>query len=138
MKLRFSFTFKIMLPYLVLAGLFMVIFLREIEQGHGWMMGLSAGGVIISLILGVVHAVWLKKHLKRIGELVVKLTRGSIPRFIASKASGEIGDLERNLEKHVSNLQEIASFSRSMATGDFTEKFEKLSRRMRWERPYSH
>jgi len=39
----------------------------------------------------------------------------------------EIGDLERNLEKHVSSLREVVAFSRSMATGDFTGRYEKLS-----------
>ena len=76
MKLRFSFTLKIMMPYLVLAGLFMIIFLSEFDQGHGWVIGLSAAGVIISLIMGIVHNVWLKKPLKRIRELVAMLTRG--------------------------------------------------------------
>jgi len=127
MKLRFSFTLKIMLPYLVLAGLFLTIFLSEFDQGHGPVIWLSAGGMIVSLILGIIHNVWLKKPLKRIRDLVVKLTKGNIPSFNASKAADEIGDLERNLEKHVSNLREIVAFSRSMATGDFTGRFEKLS-----------
>ena len=127
MKLRFSFTFKIMLPYLVLAGLFVVIFLSEFNEGHGLVIWLSAGGVMVSLIMGILHNVWLKKPLKRIRDLIVKLTRGKMPLFNASNASDEIGDLERNLEKHVTNLRGIVSFSRSMATGDFTGKFEKLS-----------
>jgi HAMP domain-containing protein len=127
MKLRFSFTVRIMLPYLVLAVLFAVIFLSEFNEGHDLVVWLSAGGVMVSLIMGILHNVWLKKPLKRLRDLIVKLTRGNIPLFNASKATDEIGDLERNLEKHVTNLRGIASFSRSMATGDFTGKFEKLS-----------
>ena len=127
MKLRFSFTVRIMLPYLVLAVLFAVIFLSEFNEGHGLVVWLSAGGVMVSLIMGILHNVWLKKPLKRLRDLIVKLTRGNIPLFNASNATDEIGDLERNLEKHVTNLRGIASFSRSMATGDFTGKFEKLS-----------
>lgn len=127
MKLRFSFTIKIMLPYLVLAGLFLAIFLSEYNQGHGPVIWLSAAGMMVSLTFGIVHNVWLKKPLKRVRDLIVKLTRGNIPLFNASKAADEIGDLERNLEKHVSNLREIAAFSTSMATRDFTGRFEKLS-----------
>ena len=127
MKLRFSFTIKIMLQYLVLAGLFLAIFLSEFDQGHGPVIWLSAAGMIVSMTFGIVHNVWFKKPLKRVRDLIVKLTRGNIPLFNASRAADEIGDLERNLEKHVSNLREIAAFSRSMATGDFTGRFEKLS-----------
>jgi len=127
MKLRFSFTIKIMLPYLVLAGLFLAIFLSEFNQEHGPVIWLSAAGIMVSLTFGIVHNVWLKKPLKRVRNLIVKLTRGNIPLFNASNAADEIGDLERNLEKHVSNLREIAAFSTSMATRDFTGRFEKLS-----------
>ncbi|MDF1575999.1 MAG: GAF domain-containing protein [Bacteroidales bacterium] len=35
--------------------------------------------------------------------------------------------MERSLEKHVSKLKNIAAFSRSMATGEFTGQYEKLS-----------
>jgi len=83
--------------------------------------------MMVSLTIGIVHNVWLKKPLKRVRNLIVKLTRGNIPLFNASNAADEIGDLERNLEKHVSNLREIAAFSTSMAARDFTGRFEKLS-----------
>ncbi|MCK5137494.1 MAG: GAF domain-containing protein [Bacteroidales bacterium] len=127
MKLRFSFTLKIMLPYLAIAALFLFIFLGELVEGHSPVIWLSAAGIVASIIVGIVHIVWLKKPLYRIRNLVVQLTRGNMPVFSASKATDEIGDLERGLEKHVSNLQQIAAFSRSMATGDFTGRFDKLS-----------
>jgi putative methionine-R-sulfoxide reductase with GAF domain len=58
---------------------------------------------------------------------VTQLTRGSFPSFIATKTRDEIGELERSLEQHVSNLKDIAAFSRSMARGNFTGNYEKLS-----------
>jgi transcriptional regulator with GAF, ATPase, and Fis domain len=69
----------------------------------------------------------LAKPLGRISRLVGKLTLGIIPDFKASRASDEIGELERKLETHVTNLKEIAAFSRSIGKGDFTGKYEKLS-----------
>lgn len=39
-----------------------------------------------------------------------------------------IGDLERHLETHVSNLKNLAAFSRAMAGDDFTGKYKKLGR----------
>ena len=127
MKFRFSFTIKIFLPYLVIASLFLVLFVSEMDQGHPLVIGLSAAGIAVSILLGVIHVFWLKRPLYRIRDLVVQLSRGNMPSFSASKASDEIGDLERNLEKHVNNLQSLTRFSRAMATGDFTGKYEKLS-----------
>lgn len=127
MRLRFSFTLKIMLPYLVIAGLFLTIFLGESIQVHKLVIWLSATGVVASLILGALHYMWLKRPLLRIRNLVVKLSRGNLPVFNASKAGDEIGDLERNLEIHISNIRKLTSFTRSMAKGDFTGRIESLS-----------
>lgn len=127
MKLRFSFTFKIMLPYLVLAGLFLALFLSEFDQGHSLVFWLSAGGMILSIVLGVLQNIWLKRPLNRVRNLIVKLTRGNIPEFTASRSADEIGELEKDLEKHVSHLRGIADFSRSLSSGDFSSNYEKLS-----------
>jgi methyl-accepting chemotaxis protein len=69
----------------------------------------------------------LKRSLNKIRSLVGQLTRGHIPVFDARKNADEIGELEKDLEKHVSNLRSIAAFSRAMAEGDFTGHFQKLS-----------
>jgi methyl-accepting chemotaxis protein len=127
MKFRFSFTIKILLPYLVIASLFLVLFVSEFDKGHSLVIGLSAAGVAFSFLVGVIHVFWLKRPFYRIRGLVVQLTRGNMPSFSASKASDEMGDLERNLEKHVDNLRSLTHFTRAMASGDFTGKFEKLS-----------
>ena len=127
MNIRAPLTLKIIWPYLVIAALFFTIFLSEIEEGHPNVVWLSAIGVALSLLLGVLHSIWLKNPIYRIRNLVVRLTRGNIPEFKASHMADEIGDLERNLEKHVSSLREVVAFSRSMATGDFTGRYEKLS-----------
>ena len=127
MKLRISFTFKIILPYLVIASLFLLIFLSEMESENALAIGLSAAGVAASILLGVIHIFWLKRPLYRIRNLVIQLTRGNLPAFNSSSATDEIGDLERNLEKHVENLQALTNFTRSLASGDFTGKYEKLS-----------
>jgi len=58
---------------------------------------------------------------------VKQLTRGKIPEFKASPSGDEVGDLELSLEKHVGNLRDVAAFTRSMSTGDFTGRYEKLS-----------
>jgi len=127
MRVRVSFTFKILLPYLVLAVLFFLVFLVAYGKGNLQEMWLSLAGMAISFGLGVVHRFWLIKPLGRVTRLVGKLTRGNIPDFKATRARDEIGDLERSLETHVSNLKEIAAFSRSMARGDFAGQYEKLS-----------
>jgi len=127
MRVRFSFTFKILLPYLVLALLFFLVFLEAINMEHSREMWLAIAGMTGSFGLGLMHHFWLVKPLGRVSRLVGKLTRGIIPDFTASRARDEIGDLERRLETHVSNLREIAAFSRSMGKGDFTGRYEKLS-----------
>ena len=127
MKLRFSFTFKILLPYLALAALFFIIFLSEFQQGLTLIAWLAAAGVFLSILLGIFYKLWIKKPLNRIRKLVVQLARGHIPEFKASPSGDEVGDLELSLEKHVGNLRDIAAFTRSMSTGDFTGRYEKLS-----------
>jgi methyl-accepting chemotaxis protein len=127
MKPRFSFTFKILLPYLVFALLFLLVFLAAFQEGPSVVVLLSLAGMGTTFLAGIVHLLWLKRPLDRIGRLVAQLTRGHIPEFKAKRLGDEIGDLESSLEKHVSNLKDIAAFSRSMATGDFTGSYEKLS-----------
>ena len=127
MKVRLSFTFKILLPYLVLILLFFLIFLGVFRKGYPGLVLLSLTGMGGALLLGMVHHYWLKRLLRRISRLVAQLTRGSFPSFKATKTADEIGELERSLEKHVSNLKDIAAFSRSLATGDYAGSYEKLS-----------
>jgi len=127
MRVRFSFTFKILLPYLVLALLFFLVFLGAFQKGQSAEMWLSVAGMAVTLFFGIVQLLWLKRPIGRISRLMGQLTWGNIPEFRATKNTDEIGDLERSLEKHASNLKNIAAFSRSMATGDFTGRYEKLS-----------
>ena len=127
MKLRFSFTFKILLPYLALAALFFLIFLSEFQGEASPLTWLSATGVLLCILFGIFHNLWLKKPLNKVKKLVVQLTRGKIPEFKAKSSGDEVGDLELSLEKHVANLRNIAAFTRSMSTGDFTGRYEKLS-----------
>lgn len=128
MKLRFSFTFKILLPYLALAAIFFLIFLNEFQQGPGLIAWIAAIGLLLSFLFGIFHNLWLKKPINRIKKLVAQLTQGKIPDFHASPSGDELGDLERSLEKHVGNLGDIAAFARSMSSGDFSGPYERLSK----------
>jgi len=127
MKVRFSFSLKILLPYLVLMLLFFLIFLGTLRMGQSALVYLSLAGMAVSLLFGILHHNWLKKPLSRVGRLVEQLTRGGMPLIRKSKATDEIGELERSLGLHVSNLKDIAAFSRSMARGNFSLDYEKLS-----------
>jgi methyl-accepting chemotaxis protein len=127
MKVRLSFTLKILLPYLVLILIFFLIFLGVFQNGQPGLVILSLVGMGGALLLWMTHHYWLKRPLRRISSVVAQLTRGSFPRFTATKASDEIGELERSLERHVSNLKDIAAYSRSLATGDYTGSYDSLS-----------
>jgi len=127
MRVRLRFTFKILLPYLVLILIFFLIFLAVFQKGQPGLVLLSLVGMGGALLLGITHHYWLKRPLRRISNVVAQLTRGSFPRFTATKAEDEIGELERNLEKHVSNLKDIAAYSRSLAVGDYAGSYENLS-----------
>ena len=127
MKVRFSFTLKIFLPFLVLSMLFLLLLLGVIHKGKPGLVWISVAGMAGSLAFGILHNYWLKRPLRKIRSLVGQLTRGHIPVFDARKNADEIGELEKDLEKHVSNLRSIAAFSRAMAEGDFTGQYQKLS-----------
>ncbi len=128
MKVRLSITFKILLPYLVIAFIFFLVFLGAYRKDHALELWLSLAGIMVSLSLGMIHLFWLIKAIGRISRLSAQLSRGSIPEFTASRAMDGIGDLERHLETHVSNLKNLAAFSRAMAGDDFTGKYKKLGR----------
>ena len=127
MKLRFSFASKIILPYLVIALLFLLIILIEQDQKDSRIIWLAVAGLAACLLMGVLQFFWLRRPLNRVRNLVAKLTRGNLPNFRATGATDITGDLERCLEKHVDNLQSLTGFTRDMASGDFTGSFEKLS-----------
>ncbi len=128
MRVRLSITFKILLPYLVIAFIFFLVFLGAYRKDHALELWLSLAGIMVSLSLGMIHLFWLIKAIGRISRLSAQLSRGSIPEFTASRAKDGIGDLERHLETHVSNLKNLAAFSRAMAGDDFTGKYKKLGR----------
>ncbi|HDS06190.1 MAG TPA: hypothetical protein ENO05_01060, partial [Bacteroides sp.] len=113
MRLRPSFTFRIFLPYLVIGSFFLLIFLAELERGHPPVIWLSAGGLLVTMLMAALHNRWLTLPFKRVRDLVAQLARGSMPGFSASETTGEVGALEKNLEKHVSRMREIASFANS-------------------------
>jgi len=127
MKVRFSFTLKIFLPYLVFALIFFFVFLVEFRRGQPLEAWISFTGLVVALIFGINQIVWLKRSLERTRRVIAQLTRGNIPDFEARDVKDEIGDLERSLEKYIANLKEMVAFSRSMATGDYTGHYEKLS-----------
>jgi len=104
-----------------------MIFINEMGEGHSAATWISALGIIIAVVSGILHSVWLKRPLFAIRELISNLTKGKMPAFKASKANDEIGELERNLEMHIANLHELAAFARSMSAGDFAGKLDKLS-----------
>jgi HAMP domain-containing protein len=127
MKVRFSITLKILLPYIVFALLFLLVFLGGLQKGQSAEVWISIAGTVAALLFGMVHLLWLKRPLDRIRRLVDHLTRGKFPEFKATEVKDEIGDLEKSLEEHISNLKDIAAFTRSMANGDFTGRYQKLS-----------
>ena len=127
MKLRFSLATKIILPYLGIALLFLLMILKEQDQKDTRIIWLAIAGLAACVLAGVVQLLWLHRPLHRIRDMVVQLTRGNLPSFRATGATDEIGDLERHLEKHVGNLQSLTSFTRDIASGDFTGSYEKLS-----------
>lgn len=127
MKIRIPFSFKIFFPYLLTTILFFILFLGLSEDDAPFLTWISAAGILISLGAAMVSLWWLRTPLNRVRRLVSMLTRGAIPDFRASGARDEIGDLERNLETMVNNLGKMASFTRSMASGDFSGEYRKLS-----------
>ncbi len=108
--------------------LFFLIFLGVLQKGQNAMVYLSAAGMGGSLLFGILHHYWLKRPLSRVSGLVAQLIRGNLPLSRETKAADEIGELERSLGLHISNLKDIATFSRSIAMGDFTVQHEKLSK----------
>jgi methyl-accepting chemotaxis protein len=127
MKFRFSFTFRILVPYLVLAVLFLLVFLIELDGEHAVVRALAGTGILASILVGLVHVRWLGKPFYRVRNQFSQLARGIISSFSASGARDEIGDLEREMEKHLNYLQSLTHMARTLSEGDFSGEFRKLS-----------
>ncbi len=127
MRSRFSFTLKITLPYLIVAALFLGIFLVDRDDIHTTIAWISAAGIILSILGGILNLIWFNTPLIRIRNLLIQLSVGKMPEFSAAGSKDEIGDLEGQLDKHVKNLRKISQFLRSLSSGDFTEDYTKLS-----------
>lgn len=127
MRVRFTLVLKIVLPYILLASLFLLIFLSEFRSGHTMVTWLSGTGLLATLLSCILHFVMFRRSIQQITKMMGQLTRGELPRFRASHDGGEWGDLEQSFEQHVSNLKKMAVFFRSMAKGNYKGSFEKLS-----------
>lgn len=127
MRVRFTLVLKIVLPYFLLASLFLLIFLSEFRSGHTMVAWLSGAGMLATLVSCILHFAMLRRSIQQIRKMMGQLTRGELPPFQASQDGGEWGDLEQSFEKHVSNLRKMAVIFRSMAKGNFKGSFEKLS-----------
>ena len=115
------------MPCLVLMLLFILIFLESGQREQAMLMVLCIVGILASFLLGIFYIRWLNRPLKRVSRLINQLTRGIIPDFKATETAGEIGELEKDLEQHVSHLKRMAAFSRSLASGEFKDQYDSLS-----------
>lgn len=79
MKVRLSITFKILLPYLVIAFIFFLVFLGAYRKDHALELWLSLAGIMVSLSLGMIHLFWLIKAIGRISRLSAQLSREVFP-----------------------------------------------------------
>jgi len=52
MKVRFSFTIKILLPYLVFALMFFFVFLVELRRGQSLEAWMSFTGLVLAILFG--------------------------------------------------------------------------------------
>ncbi len=127
MKFRLPFHSRFLWPYLLIFLLFLVLLPGEPITGRGGVRWVSLAGIAAVPVLALWHRYLLKRQFRKIGELLQRLQRGDIPEFSSGGSRDEIGNLERQLEAHISNLRKLARFSRSLASGDFTGRFEALS-----------
>lgn len=126
MKPRIFFTLKILLPYLALLLVFILIFLGLDRADQRVLKMLCLVGMAGALLMGIHHLSRLRKSLNKVNRLMGQLKRGIIPGFEPGPGRDEVSELERSLEKHLSNLKKIASFSRSISRGDFTDHYEQM------------
>ena len=128
MKTWFSFAMKILLPFLLLAGLFLATLLIAAERDHLPVVWLSAAGILVSITLGILQYNALRKHIGRIKKAISELGRGRFPSFRASGGNDGIGELEKEMEEHIGRLRSMTDFARSMASGDFTGRLKSLGK----------
>jgi len=127
MKIRIPVAFRVLLPFLVTTGILCWVFFAGRESLSPAMQVLVWTGAGGSVILGLVQMFWLRRHLSRVRSMVGRLTKGQLPSFPQEVPSDEIGDLLRDLEKHVNYLRSLTHFAGNIFSGDFSGTLEKLS-----------
>ncbi len=125
MKFRVSFALKILLPYLLLSGLFLLIFLLGAGRDSVLIGALLLTGIVISVVMGLGHFFWFHRSLGRIASLVDQMNRGEIPDFSSSGSGDELEMLEKNLGIYLGYLASLRNFVRALASGDFSGRLEK-------------
>ena len=126
MKLRLKFTVKILIPYIILASLFLVLFISEIGTGHSLLILLSALGLIICFVASIATVIWLNRPLNSVFELIRQMNRGFLPDIKSSGSRDEINDLENELALLIRHQREIVEFTNALDEGDFSKELKLL------------
>ena len=113
------------MPYLLLAGLFLVIFLLGAGRDNALIGALLLLGIVLSTLMGLWHFLWLYRSLGRIASLVEQMNRGEIPDFSPSGRGDELGMLENNLGIYLEYLASLRNFVRALASGEISGRLEK-------------
>lgn len=129
MRLPFSFSLKILLPYFLLLALFLACLAYLPPEQHSLLRVLLWTGIGMTLLAAALHHRWVKRPLRRILDLADRLNRGELDNLQARAGADEIAQLERLMEKHVSHLQSLAGYARSLARGEIDGEIQKLGPR---------
>jgi methyl-accepting chemotaxis protein len=126
MKLRLKFTLKILAPYVILAFLFLGLFVSEFRTGQPLIIILSAAGMVLSVLAALASFIWLNRPLNSVFELIRQMNRGHLPDMNASGSHDETDDLEHELALHIRHQKEIVAFTRALEEGDFSRELNLL------------
>ncbi|MBN1133103.1 MAG: GAF domain-containing protein [Bacteroidales bacterium] len=114
------------LPYAILFLIFLVIFLDEFRTGHGFIIYLSAAGMLTSLVAAVLSMVRFERSRKSILNLIKVMNRGYLPAPDSLEIPFTGGELEKEMKKFIRSQQELIDYARALDKGNFSGELQPL------------
>lgn len=93
---------------------------RRVDQSSIFMLNLTLGALIVSLILGMAISLSIRRPLKRMVSISERLAVGDTEIELKSSSKDEIGVLMNSFSKMIQNTRENAQVASMIANGDLS------------------
>ncbi|MEZ5071422.1 MAG: hypothetical protein R2751_10735 [Bacteroidales bacterium] len=117
--------FHILSPALLGSALLLTAHLMLPPDASLALRGITLAGAVAVVVLGLFFFWRMRRDLVRTERILDDLNRGRIPGVASEHDSGDFAGMRNKLATHLDTLRSRSRFARSLASGDFTGKYEQ-------------